>query len=117
MTDKLFSIAGISDNGTVSKARFTNDICRRVKVLAKRGHTRSDFVQLPQPMTKVEAIKYMMTLPEFSSPADQATLAEALATRTPRPKRQRKARQSTVDRKTRTARRQTTSADDILAVL
>lgn len=114
MTDKLFTIAGVSDNGKVSKARFTNDICRRVKVLAKRGHTRSDFVQLPQPMTKVDAIRYMMTLPEFSSPADQATLAEALETRLPR---QRKARQPKVDRKARTTRRKSTSAEDILAAI
>ena len=115
MTDKLFTLAGVSDNGKVSKARFTNDICRRVKVLAKRGHSRSDFVQLPRPMTKVEAIKYMMTLPEFSSPGDQATLAEALATRTPRPPRQRKAGSSITAAKFRT--RKTTTTEDVLAVL
>jgi hypothetical protein len=33
-------------------------------------------------MTKVEALKYLATLPEFQSPSDQATIADTLADKT-----------------------------------
>ncbi len=38
-----------------------------------------DIVELPSEMTKIEALKYLATLPEFASPADQATIADTLA--------------------------------------
>ena len=108
----MFSVAGIVDRphrgSNVTKVRFSNDICRRVKTLMRQGSTRCDLIELPKKMTKVEALKYMMTLPEFSSRADQATLVETLESKTPRELRQRK------PKATRANRKNTTTAQDLL---
>jgi hypothetical protein len=55
---------------------------RRIKQFTKGGASRVDFVELPSEMTKVEALKYLATLPEFASPSDQATIADTLADKT-----------------------------------
>jgi hypothetical protein len=81
MTNKTFNVAGITVHDGNSKVRFTDDLSRRVKQFAKGGASRVDFVQLPSAMTKVEALKYMLTLPEFANAADQATISEALSDR------------------------------------
>jgi len=81
MTNKTFNVAGITVHNGNSKVRFTDDLSRRVKQFAKGGASRVDFVQLPNAMTKIEALKYMATLPEFASAEDQATIAETLSDR------------------------------------
>lgn len=102
---KLFTIAGITthsgkdSNGTVSartKVRYGTDMIRLVKMLNnpkkiedKRlgiclAPERVDLVNLPNEMTKEDAIRYLSTLDEFKSPADQEVLQEALGSRTPK---------------------------------
>ena len=81
MSNKLFSVAGITVHNGNAKVRFTEDMGRRVKQFTKGGATRVDFVSLPQAMNKIDALKYLLTLPNFASAEDQATLTETLADR------------------------------------
>ncbi len=80
-TSQLFKVAGITVHNGNAKVRFTDDMVRRIKQFTKGGATRCDFVELPSEMTKVEALKYLLTLPEFASAEDQATINDALADR------------------------------------
>jgi len=59
-TEKLFTVAGTARNsdGTV-KARFANDLVARIKILNKAGCTDINLVELPQAMTKLDALKYL----------------------------------------------------------
>jgi len=86
MAEKTFKVAGITVHGDVTKVRFTDDMIRRIKQFTKGGATRCDFVELPTEMTKVEALKYLQAHAYFQSPADQATIEDALADRTVKPK-------------------------------
>ena len=58
--NKTFTVAGTATNpdGT-TKARFANDLVSRIKILNKAGCTNINLVELPSPMTKIEALKYM----------------------------------------------------------
>ena len=58
--DKLFTVAGTATNpnGT-TKARFANDLVARIKILNKAGCTAINLVELPQAMTKLEALQYL----------------------------------------------------------
>jgi hypothetical protein len=78
-SNQTFKVAGITVHNGNAKVRFTDDMVRRIKQFTKGGATRCDFVELPSEMTKVDALKYLATLPEFSSPADQATISDTLA--------------------------------------
>jgi hypothetical protein len=78
ITGNTFTVVGITDHGGNVKVRFTDDMVRRVKQFAKGGASRIDFVELPEPMTKIDALKYMLTCKEFSSEDDQATIQDTL---------------------------------------
>ena len=77
----LFTVVGITVHNGNAKVRFTEDMARRVKQFTKGGATRCDFVQLPNAMNKVDALRYMLSLPQFASADDQATISETLADR------------------------------------
>jgi hypothetical protein len=47
-------------------------------------HTRNDFIDLPTPMLKIDALKYALASPEFQSLLDQELLQEEIHKRTPR---------------------------------
>jgi hypothetical protein len=57
----LFSHAGVSTLNGETKVRFANDSLR-VKVLAKNGHRDIDMVELKQPMTKEEAVAFLLSI-------------------------------------------------------
>ena len=59
-TEKLFTVAGTAKNadGTV-KARFANDLVARIKILNKAGCTDINLVELPQAMSKLQALQYL----------------------------------------------------------
>lgn len=59
--EKTFSHAGVSTLNGVVKARFANDAAR-VKVLQKNGHKDIDLMELPYPMTKLDAVNYMLSI-------------------------------------------------------
>lgn len=58
---KLFSHAGVSTFEGVTKVRFANDSLR-VKHLAKVGHKDIDIVELREPMTKADAVAYLLSI-------------------------------------------------------
>ena len=59
-TEKLFTVVGTATNadGTV-KARFANDLVARIKILNKAGCTNINLQELPQAMTKLQALQYL----------------------------------------------------------
>jgi hypothetical protein len=76
LTDKLFSIVGVTTQGKTTKFRVANgDIESRVKVLERAGCTDINFISLAQPMTKQAAIaEYQRQFPEslsVSTPKNQ----------------------------------------------
>ena len=58
--EKTFTVAGTATNpdGT-AKARFANDLVARIKILNKAGCTDINLMELPRPMTKLEALQYI----------------------------------------------------------
>lgn len=81
MSVQTFKVVGITVHNGNAKVRFTDDMIRRVKQFTKGGATRCEFIELPNPMTKVEALKYMLTRNEYASAADQATIQDNLVER------------------------------------
>jgi hypothetical protein len=58
--EKLFTVAGTATNpnGT-TKARFANDLVARIKILNKAGCTDINLMELPNAMTKLQALQYL----------------------------------------------------------
>jgi hypothetical protein len=79
MAKNTFKVAGITTHNGNTKVRFTDDMIRRVKQFSKGGASRIDLYELPSEMTKVEAVKHLMTMEQFKSAEDQATLADCLS--------------------------------------
>lgn len=61
--EKLFTVAGTATNpdGT-TKVRFANDLVSRVKILTKNNCTNINLVELPQAMTKLEALRHLHSI-------------------------------------------------------
>jgi hypothetical protein len=81
MANQTFKVVGITTHGDSTKVCFTDDMVRRIKQFSKGGASRVDFIELPSEMTKLEALKYMATQPEFVSAGDQATIADCIEDR------------------------------------
>jgi hypothetical protein len=58
---KTFKFAGVSKREGSFKARFANDQMR-VKVLAKTGSSDIDLIELKTPMTKLEAVAFLLKI-------------------------------------------------------
>jgi hypothetical protein len=100
MTSKLFTVAGLTKHSagsvTVEKVRFGTDLIRLVKMLnnpKKIWHKpseqclapqRVDFVELPSPMSKEDACKFLAAHADFQSAADQALISETLGSKSPK---------------------------------
>jgi hypothetical protein len=57
---KLFTVAGTATNADgTTKARFANDLVARIKILNKAGCTNINLMELPKPMTKLQALQYL----------------------------------------------------------
>lgn len=56
-----YSHAGVSKLNGEFKVRFCNDALR-VKVLAKNGHKDIDIIELKHPMTKEDAVAYLLSI-------------------------------------------------------
>jgi len=61
--EKTFTVAGTATNpnGTV-KARFANDLVARIKILNKAGCTAINLIELPSPMTKLQALQHLQSV-------------------------------------------------------
>ena len=68
--EKKFTVAGTAaQNGNV-KVRFANDLVARIKILNKNNCTDINLIELPKPMTKLEALQHLMTLGEQYTAGD-----------------------------------------------
>jgi hypothetical protein len=56
-----YSHAGVSKQNGEFKVRFANDVMRQ-KVLIKNGHTDIDIIELKHPMTKADAVAYLLSI-------------------------------------------------------
>jgi hypothetical protein len=81
MSNNLFKVVGITVHNGNAKVRFTDDLTRRVKQFTKGGATRCDFIELPSEMTKLDALRYMLTQSQFQSASDQATINDSIQDR------------------------------------
>jgi len=61
-TEKTFTVAGTATQNGATKARFANDLVARIKILNKAGCTDINLVELPHPMTKLQALQHLQTL-------------------------------------------------------
>ena len=66
-TEKTFTVAGVATQNGVTKVRFANDLVARVKILDKAGCSEIDLIELPEAMTKLEALRYLQTLDSFQT--------------------------------------------------
>ena len=57
--ENLFTVAGTSNRQGEVKVRFANDLVSRIKALHRAGHSDVNLVELPKPMTKLEALQYL----------------------------------------------------------
>jgi len=57
----VYSHAGVSKLNGEFKVRFANDMMR-VKVLAKNGHKDIDIIELKNPMTKEDAVAFLLKI-------------------------------------------------------
>jgi hypothetical protein len=59
--EKLFTVAGTATNSDgTTKARFANDLVSRVKILQKNGCKNINLMELPHPMTKLQALQFLV---------------------------------------------------------
>ena len=83
-TDTLFTVVGLSKLKGQYKVRFANDVMR-VKVLLKGGHEDVRLVELDGPMNKMEAVKLVRGMDEFSDVVAQATFEDYIDANTVKP--------------------------------
>lgn len=62
-----FTVAGVSVCKGNVKVRFCSDMVLRIKNLQKQGDTDIQLVELPSPMTKVEACQYLLDSGQFQN--------------------------------------------------
>lgn len=85
----VFTHAGVSTLNGVTKARFANDALR-VKVLAKNGHRDIDIIELKTPMSKEDAVAFLISI-DFATQngvtnaATQSALEDAVEKRSVKP--------------------------------
>ena len=84
-TDKLFTVVGTSKLDGVTKVRFANDVMR-TKVLQKHGHEDIILVELPEAMSKLDAVKAIQSDEAFADAASQAAIADYLDAKSPKEK-------------------------------
>ena len=87
-----FKYAGVSKLNGKIKARFANDQMR-VKVLAKNGHSDIDIIELEYPMTKEDAVAFLLKINfDNGNKEVRAALEAAQEKRAEKPKAEKKAK-------------------------
>lgn len=74
----MFKVAGVSTHDSKTKVRFANDFVTRIKMLVKGGHTNINLVELPEAMSKADAVTFLKTTELMDTPlfAEAITLAD-----------------------------------------
>ena len=57
--NKLYTVAGTAEQHGMTKVRFANDFVSRIKILDKNGCTNIQLFELPEPMTKLDALQWL----------------------------------------------------------
>lgn len=73
----MFKVAGVSTFNGQTKVRFANDFVSRVKMLVKGGHTDIILMELPEAMSKPDAVTYLKTTELVNTPLYANTIAVA----------------------------------------
>ena len=60
--EQKFTVAGTAMQKGITKVRFANDLVSRIKILVKNNCEKINLIELPEPMTKLEALKHLETL-------------------------------------------------------
>lgn len=82
-TSKLFNVVGVSKLNGDYKVRFATDIMR-IKVLAKHGHEDIRLAELPEAVTKYEAVLAIKGMDEYADAAAQSAIMEYLEDKAPK---------------------------------
>jgi len=74
----MFKVVGVSTLNGVTKVRFANDFVSRVKMLVKDGHTDIELYELPEPLSKADAVTHLKATTLMDTPrfAEAITLAD-----------------------------------------
>ena len=62
----MFKVIGVSTLNGVTKVRFANDMVSRVKILNKDGHKDINLIELPNALSKSDAVKHLKTTDLYS---------------------------------------------------
>ena len=76
MTQKTFTVAGVSTFKGVTKVRFANDFVSRIKILDKNGHTGVELIELGDGYTKEQCCKILAAHSKFQGSLAQDAIAE-----------------------------------------
>jgi hypothetical protein len=77
LVEQLFVRVGISTRFGKTRVRFTNNMTREI-ILVKDGHDDIKFFDLPTPMTKPEAVTFIVERKdEFADMKDKIAIDEA----------------------------------------
>lgn len=60
--EQKFKVAGTAMLNGITKVRFANDLVSRIKILVKNNCENINLIELPEPMTKLEALKHLESL-------------------------------------------------------
>ena len=60
--EKTFTVAGTATQNGNTKVRFANDLVARIKILNKAGCTAINLIELPSPMTKLQALQHLQSV-------------------------------------------------------
>jgi hypothetical protein len=72
----MFKVIGISTLNGVTKVRFANDMVSRVKILNKDGHKDINLIELPNALSKSDAVKHLKTTELYVKFADAINAAD-----------------------------------------
>jgi hypothetical protein len=84
MNTKTYTVAGVSTLNGTTKPRFSNDFEKRLFMLEYTGHENIAIVELPNAMTKMEAVEHLKTLPAFQNETAMSALEAFTAKNTPK---------------------------------
>lgn len=79
INEKTYTVCGTARNvdGTL-KVRVANDLVSRIKTLVKYNCTDINLIELPEEMTKLNALEYIKNLPDFKSDEQQDEIRRRL---------------------------------------
>jgi hypothetical protein len=84
MSNKTYTVAGVSTQNGVTKPRFASDMDSRVFMLNYTGHKDIKLVNLPTEMTKMQAVQFLQTNEHFQDDAAQGALLAYIEKNTPK---------------------------------